>query len=579
MTERTDSPKRRPVLLVIGWDGATPDLLERFVAAGRLPTVKRLIDRGSFRRLRSTIPPVTACAWSSFLSGKNPGKHGLYDFVTPRQGTYQFDYTHGGYRRDRGTGLLAQLNGAGLKVGCVNVPMTYPPRAVDGFMVSGLDAPDEKSGIAHPAALFDEVQHETGGYRIDNRHLSHMRTDDDRRGALAEFMRIETLRTDVTLAMMRRRPVDVLLIVYNATDQVQHHFWHLMDAGHPQYPGAHAPEVRAFHNAIEEVYAHCDRELARLLEAFPEANTMLMSDHGAGPTSGPRVRLNNLLAEAGLLTWGKARGGLKADMVCKVDGWLRRTLSAKQKAALARLLPSGRTAIEALGLPPIDWNRTVAFAYEGFTLSPCVWINRTDLFPQGIVGPGAEYGRACTRVIEALTSVKDPRTGEPVIPRVYRAREVYRGDYVHKAPDLILDWWEGRTFTITKSHPKFAGEPAVFYPGPTALPGYDITGIHRRDGILVAAGPQLKALGVGPQPPAELIDIAPTTLALLGLPAGKDIDGRILDDLLAEGGAVVPPAPAVSRAGEPDDEPRLYSAQERTLIEQRLAGLGYLEER
>ena len=532
---------------------------------------------GGFRRLRSTIPPVTACAWSSFLSGKNPGKHGLFDFVTPHKGAYRFDYTHGGYRRDRGSGLLAQLNRAGLKVGSVNVPMTYPPRAIDGFMISGLDAPDEKCGIAHPADVFEEVQRETGGYRIDNRHLSHMRTDADRREALAEFKRIETVRTDVTLAMIRRVPVDVLVLIYNATDQVQHHFWHLMDAQHPQYPGAESEEVRAFHDAIEQIYVHCDRELARLTEAFPDANVMIMSDHGAGPTSGPRVRLNNALADAGLLTWAAAKGGFKADVIAKVDGLLRRTLSAKQKATLARLIPGGRTAIESMGLPPIEWGRTTAFAYEGFTLSPCVWINRRELFPEGTVGPGAEYEQACRRVTEALLSLKDPRTGDAVIPRVYRAAEIYRGDYVAWAPDLILDWWEGRTFTITKSHPRLTGAPTVFYPPPVAVSGQDITGIHRRDGVLVAAGPQIKAAGAAPWPPADLIDIAPTALKMLGLPISPEVDGRCLDELI---GGLIPVAhatPPAAPTADRDEEPTLYSEEDSAMIAERLRGLGYLD--
>ncbi len=573
-----DADGPRPVLMLIGWDGATPELLERFVAAGKLPAVQRLIERGSYQRLGSTIPPVTACAWSSFLSGKNPGKHGLYDFVTPRKGTYRFDYTHGGYRQGVNDDLLARLNRAGLRVGCVNVPMTYPPRAIDGFIISGLDAPDEKSGIALPADSFEQVQRETGPYRIDNRHLGHMKTDADRREALNEFKRIETLRTDLTLGMMRRHPVDVLIIVYNASDQVQHHFWHLMDADHPQYPGADSPEVRAFKNAIEEIYVHCDRELARLTGACPDANVMLMSDHGAGPTCGPRVRLNNVLADAGLLSWGTAKGGLKADLVSKADGLLRRTLSAKQKAMLARLLPGGRTAIESAGLPAIDWANTVAFAYEGFTLSPCVWINRKDLFPEGTVEPGEAYEQACRRVIGVLTALKDPGTGEPVIPRVYRANEIYHGQCLGLAPDLILDWWEGRTFTIVRSHPKYAGQPAVFYSGPVAVAGQDITGIHRRDGVLVAAGPQLGPGKSGAQPRAELIDLAPTALALLGLPVGPDMDGRVLGELitgtipLAQQGTSSDAAPE----GDLDGRSASYTDEEAALIAERLSGLGYL---
>lgn len=573
-----------PALMIIGWDGATPDLLERFVAEDKLPTVKRMIERGSYRPLRSTIPPVTACAWSSFLSGKNPGKHGLFDFVTPRGDGYSFDYTNGGYRKGQHGDFPAILNRAGLRVGCVNVPMTFPPPKIDGFVISGLDAPDEASGIGSPDELFKRAQAKTGAYRIDNRHLGAMTTDADRREAIEEFKRIETLRTDVTLAMIDGgdRPIDALIIVYNATDQVQHHFWHLMDDKHRCFPGHGSPEVRAFHDAIEEIYIHCDGELARLLESFPASDVMLMSDHGAGPTSGPRIRLNNALAQAGLLTFEKKRGGFGSELVGRLDRFLRRTLSAKQKARLARWLPGGRSRIEAMGLPPIDWGRTKAFVYEGFTLSPCVWINRAELFPDGTVESGQDYEDTCQAVIDALMSLKDPQTGEGAIHEVLRSRDVYHGDQLRTAPDLILNWWEGNTFTITRSHPRFADDPCVFYPPPKAIPGQDITGIHRRNGILVAAGANMAALD-GRGQPADLIDIAPTTLALWNLPPAADMDGHVVEELLA--GRIGHSAAPTSGADEPQtdtgtddqDETTAYSDRERQMIEDRLSGLGYIE--
>jgi predicted AlkP superfamily phosphohydrolase/phosphomutase len=382
----------------------------------------------------------------------------------------------------------------------------------------------------------------------------------------------------LTAALLRRAPVDVLVLVYNATDQVQHHFWHLAQPDACGFPPPVPDEVALFERAIEDVYAHCDAELARWLELFPQANVMLISDHGAGPTSGPQVRLNNALAQAGLLTWARSKTGVLSDAVAGFDRFLRRTLTAKQKALLARLLPGGRTRIEAMGLPAVDWSRTVAFAYEGFTLSPSIWINRRDRFPEGAVGPGAEYERACAAVTAALEGLKDPRTGAQVVPHVYRASEIYHGDWAAHAPDLILNWWDGQTFTIAQSHPRFDGQPVVFYPSEPARAGQDITGIHRRDGILVAAGPQLAALAEGQADPANLIDVAPTALALLGLEVPADMDGRVLADMLR----ARRPAPARTASSEmpPPAEPvadvHAYTAREEQRIARRLADLGYL---
>ena len=202
-------------------------------------------------------------------------------------------------------------------------------------------------------------------------------------------------------------------------------------------------------------------------------------------------------------------------------------------------------------------------------------------FPEGTVAPDADYERVCEAVTAELTALRDPRTGQSVIPRVYRAGEIYHGDHLADAPDLILGWWEGRTFTSARSHPRFANEQAVFYPPCKAIPGQDITGIHRRDGVLVASGPQVS--GSSGQRAAELVDIAPTALALLGLTAPADMDGQVLKDIVA---AQIPAGPAPRRSSDglaPDSERpgegrmTRYSDRERKIIEDRLSGLGYIE--
>ena len=561
-----------PKLLMIGWDGATPDLLVPWAQQGHLPNIARLLEAGALRRLRSTIPPVTACAWSSLLTGQNPGKHGLFDFVVPAAGDgYTFDYTHGGYRR--GSELPAWLNQQGLSVGLVNMPMTYPPKPIDGFVVSGLDAPDEKSGIAHPAELFEQAQAAVGPYRIDNRHLGNMTTFADRLAVLEEFKAIETRRTDLTLAMYDRRPVDVLMMVYTATDQVQHHFWHYIDPDHPQRDTDHLDRLEG---AILEIYQHCDHELGRLLERFGDATVMLLSDHGAGPSCGPRVRLNNVLSQGGFLRWASAKRFGASDVFSGVDRLLRRVLSARMKKMLLRMMPGARTRLEAAAMPPIDWENTVAFVNDGFTLSPCIWINRKDRFGQGCVEPGEEYESVVKRVRDYFESLRDPETGEPVIASVIPTRDVYHGPYAERAPDLLLNWWEGQTFSHVRSHPRFDGEPAVYWVRTPAVAGQDITGIHRRDGVLLTAGGPFAHHAALSLPPADLIDIAPTIMSLFSLPTPAAVDGRVLSDAAVPGALT-----ATAGSGydaEPDDEmPVGYSDADRERIEKRLADIGYIE--
>ena len=166
-----------------------------------------------------------------------------------------------------------------------------------------------------------------------------------------------------------------------------------------------------------------------------------------------------------------------------------------------------------------------------------------------------------------------------MIPRIYRAEEIYHGEHLSAAPDLILVWWEDPNFTTRKSHPKFAGQPAVFYPTGPAVAGRDLTGIHRRDGILVACGPQLASLGEGKLPGADLVDIAPTALALTGLSVPSDMDGVVLEDIVAGQIHMNRPDGAQAPGNAGDDERHVggYSEHEEGLIEKRLSDLGYVE--
>src|SRR5262245_28562633 len=151
----------RPVL-VIGLDGATFDLMLPWIATGHLPTLGGLLRDGAWSRLRSTIPPITPCAWSSFMTGKNPGKHGLFDFVEPTANGRGMSFTNASSRR--GETLWGYLSRLGLKVGVLNVPMTYPPEPLNGYQISGLDTPNERSRFTHPEALRQELETGAAGW-------------------------------------------------------------------------------------------------------------------------------------------------------------------------------------------------------------------------------------------------------------------------------------------------------------------------------------------------------------------------------------------------------------------------------
>ncbi|MDQ1335907.1 MAG: hypothetical protein QG552_2857, partial [Thermodesulfobacteriota bacterium] len=245
-------PTRMPKVLIIGIDGATLDLIEPWAKEGKLPTFKRLLEEGAHGDLKSTFPPLTAAAWTSFMSGKNPGKHGLYDFIEPQPGSYEVRYTNA---RSRLTKTIWQiLSDAGMKVGIINVPMTYPPEAVNGYMISGLDAPENSRSITFPPALYQELEETFGKVSQTVRYLGYLKNDERRERVLKSLAEMDEHYLRLTRYLMRKHPVDVMMLVLTSTDSVQHFFWHYMDANHPH----HDPADATFGSAILRVYQRID---------------------------------------------------------------------------------------------------------------------------------------------------------------------------------------------------------------------------------------------------------------------------------------------------------------------------------
>src|SRR4051794_3200949 len=345
-------------ILIVGLDGATFDLMLPWIHEGRLPNLARLLSDGAWSRLESTIPPITPCAWSSFITGKNPGKHGLFDFVEPERDGRGFRFTNASFRD--GESLWACLSRHGRRSGVVNVPMTYPPEPVNGFLISGLDTPHEHSPFMHPTEIRQVLKDAGIRYRIDQQHLGNMRTTKRRRQQLLDIFEGESARTAAFRHLSKLRPCDFRMIVYGATDQVQHHFWHFMDETHDK----HDPEgAKEFRNAIRDTYKHIDVQLGQLLEECDDDTVVIiMSDHGFGPMSNVRVRLNQVLRDAGLLKFIEptARGRWRQALASTIDRVLRSSLSSDTKRTIAGLFPRLRVWFENLDEAKIDWDSTSA---------------------------------------------------------------------------------------------------------------------------------------------------------------------------------------------------------------------------
>src|SRR3989338_7227490 len=210
-------------VFVIGIDSATFDIINPLIKKGALPNLELLIKEGVSGKLKSTIPPVTPPAWSSFMTGKNPGKHGIFDFYAPPSAGY--DRAVLGARSVKGRTLWKTLSDQGKRVGMINVPMPHPPEKVNGFVIPGLQYSfGSDHAFTHPPELLKEIQENVGAYEVvfgDEKSVYTDELDD----FIERLNRIHELRRRTALYLMETRPWDFFMVVFSSIDLIQHHLW------------------------------------------------------------------------------------------------------------------------------------------------------------------------------------------------------------------------------------------------------------------------------------------------------------------------------------------------------------------
>jgi predicted AlkP superfamily phosphohydrolase/phosphomutase len=560
---------------MIGLDSATLDLILPWAEQGLLPNLNRLLSEGASARLMSSLPPITPPAWTSFMTGKNPGKHGIFHFVEPQAGSYMMRYSNAGSRKARTFWRI--LSDAGVSVGAMNIPFTYPPEEVNGFQISGMDTPSTASPFIYPPSLREEIERVVGKIVMDIRYLGYMSTDDRRDQVLAEMEQTDNQWTRAGLYLLDHHPADVMMFAYTSADTVQHYFWHYMDRNHFLHdPG----RAERYGNAILGVYQRLDRAIGVYRARLPEETTiMVVSDHGAGPVPDRVLYLNRYLAQLGLLKYrGSSPANFSQRILRKLYTSLRNLLTSRQKSELARLLPALRRRLETAytSFANVDWSQTKAYCSEVLASPPNVWINLKGTRPSGIVEE-SEYESLITQIVEKLEQLRDPRTGTSLIRGIYRRNVIYQGPYAHLAPDLTLDWWGDGPFSSSPSYPEDGDQPAVEIRPHEPLNSSEWSGTHKIDGTLIVKGPPFRP--GGPPQSAHITDIAPMVIHLMGLPVPEDMDGKVpiglfQPEYLKKHPIRYQPPPEDDRM---PGEGSAYTEEEAAKIEERLKGLGYIE--
>lgn len=511
-------------ILVIGIDGGTWHILNPAIEAGYLPFIEKVVEGGASGVLESTLPAITPAAWSSFQTGSNPGRTGIVDFTRWNRKSGRSELVSS---RLLPLTLWEAAGNAGHTVGVLNLPMTYPPRPVEGFMISGLMAPSLESDFIYPPLLKPDLLAAVPDYYLFNLETA---VADSLRGsveALTEWAAgIVECRSRAAGYLTGRYRPELCMVHFQASDPVQHILWPFLDRGHDMFDEA------KWHGIMRGFYAVLDTEIRSIFETFQEINrepvtVMIISDHGF-QLHMRRFNLWNWTMREGYLHVDPGR----IDMPHPGD-------SSPVDLERSRVLPTGRS-------------------------------NEAFLYLLEEPGPGRLATAESIR--SGLTSLLDPVNGRRVVKAVHFREDIYTGPELDRIPDLIIE--PADTYSVTGV---YEADPELFR---TVVPGEDFhLGRHHSHGMVAASGPDIL-----PQKNlyCRLIDIAPTLLHCLGAPIPAGMDGCVVEELFTTSGPS-----HESRESSPTEidldagtgggsENEVYSDEERELIEQRLRDLGYL---
>jgi predicted AlkP superfamily phosphohydrolase/phosphomutase len=549
-------------LLVIGLDGASFNVLDPLIEKGYLPHIGRLIAGGARGDLETTFPPITAVAWSSFMTGKNPGKHGIFEFVRRDHHSNRELAVNASFRQGRAIWDL--LGDAGKRVIVHNFPCTYPPHVINGLMIADFMTPRGRRDFAYPEPLLAEIEAEFGNYRL---HLSQTYAEGNVEAVLDELFDELEYKAKVAEYLMTRYDWDAFFQYFWGTDRIQHELWHIIDDQHPRH---NKSEARAYRDRVHGYFRRVDAIVGRLIElAGADPIVMIASDHGFGPAH-KYCSLNIWLLQEGFL---KLKPGV-ATRIKKLMFSLGLTpefafrLTRRIPAALrpARGVSSQPGASKLLGkfflsFNDVDWSRSVAFSKGNYGQ---IYVNRKGREPKGVVADH-QYEAVRDTIIERLRGIKDPTTRQTWVGQVFRREDIYSGPLVGDAPDIAFLPADMRYLPLGN---------ADFTSNKFMVDAFGISGCHRMNGVMIANGNGIKPDSI--LDGTRIYDMAPTLLYLVDQSVPDDMDGRVLTDMFS---ADYLNKHAIRFSATGDDRQITgveYSDEENADVLERLKSLGYV---
>ena len=541
--------------LLLGVDAACRPVLDR-LPDGTTPNIDRLLNRGATAPLESGIPPWTPSAWTTVTTGVNPGKHGVFGFLAFEGYDWSVvDATERGAHP-----LWAALDEFGLSSVVVNVPVTHPPDEFAGALVPGYTAPDDPA--CHPEGLLDDLRAELGEYRVYPRHTGS--GEATREEKIAEYRRCAELRDEAFRYLVDRFDPDFGFLQFQVTDSVFH-------------------ECPNDDDAVAETYAAVDAAIGRTLDACDPRTVVLASDHGMGDYGGYEFRVNEYLRErgdvettsgGGMPSWAPIRdeelAGGDGEPSESGPSVAERAVGAASRVGLTsqrvgavldrlgltgtvlRFVPSD---VVRAGTESVDFAGSRAYMRSRIELG--VRLNVKGRDPDGVVPP-EEYDETRERLIGALSNVTTP-DGDPVFEAVEPREAYFEGPRADEAVDVVTVPAEFDQFLSESLRGEQFGPPSE----PQNHKLYGILSVVDGAAEDDPAGASEALAAADP----HIVDVAPTVLATMSVPADTRMDGGVLPPVEDAGREAYPPYDPPTPAGPTDDG----------AVENRLRDLGYVE--
>jgi predicted AlkP superfamily phosphohydrolase/phosphomutase len=530
-------------VLVIGLDGATFSVLDPLVEQGVMPNLARFFADGVRAPLRTIVPALTPPAWTSLMTGRTPGHHGVFDFF--RMDSPETRHIRFATSRDVSTETMWGLaDRQGRRVTALNFPLMFPAPRVNGYVVPGWVPWRQLRLACSPAGLFDELKQLPG---FEPRELAMDIKLEEKAtegcsdaGQYAPWIEFHIRREQNWLRILEHlhgvAPSHLTAVLFDGVDKLQHLCWRFIDPA--EAASLTEPWERRARELCLEYFRRLDGIIGRACALAGESATVVIaSDHGFGPTRDV-FHVNAWLESKGLLAWSDR---------------------ARQDAAPDAMLGVGQVARHTYLL---DWSRTKAFAATPTSNGIFIVIDR-DGRGEGVAPD--EYQAFRERLRRDLLAFRDAE-GRPVVIEAWTRDEVFAGPHGGTAPDLTLVMRDGGLVSI------LPGDPLV-------RPRPQLAGAHRPDGVFAVKGPGIRQ-GVR-HDGLSILDVAPIVLHGLGLAVPADLEGRVPEELFeAEAWRVRPAlvgAPTNARAAAEEEAPVALAPEDEAVVVERLQQLGYID--